>query len=56
MDFEGFQTMVYDTQNYWVLGLCSFCGILNNKKTRHFGKYICFRPQVGERHLLCWVP
>jgi hypothetical protein len=37
--------MVYNTQNYWVFGLCSSSGILENRKQR-FGNWICFRPQV----------
>jgi hypothetical protein len=38
-------TMVYNTQNYWVLGLCPSSVILETIKQR-FGKWICFRPQV----------
>jgi hypothetical protein len=37
--------MVYDTQNYWVFGLCPSSGFLEIRKQR-FGSWICFRPQV----------
>jgi hypothetical protein len=37
--------MVYDIQDYWVLGLCPSSGILKNR-TQRFGNWICFRPQV----------
>jgi hypothetical protein len=38
--------MVYKTQNYWVIGLFLPSGILENKKTRRFGNWICFCPQA----------
>jgi hypothetical protein len=38
----------YETQNYWVFGLCPTFDILNNYRTQHFGNRICFRPQVRE--------
>jgi hypothetical protein len=38
--------MVYNTQNYWVVGLCPPSGILEARKQR-FGNWICFRSQVG---------
>jgi hypothetical protein len=43
-------TMVYNTQRYWVFGLCPSSGFFLNKneKTRRFGNWICFRPQVRE--------
>jgi hypothetical protein len=45
--------MVYNTQNYWISGLYSSSGVLNNKITQLFGNFICFRPQVRwGRHLL----
>jgi hypothetical protein len=37
---------VYNTQNYWVFGLCPLSGILETIKTQRFGNWICFRPQV----------
>jgi hypothetical protein len=43
-------------QNYRVPGQCPSSGILNNKKTRRFGTWICFHPQVRVRYLLRWVP
>jgi hypothetical protein len=49
-------TMMHNTQNYWVSGLCPSSGILNTRK-EGLENWICFRPQVmGGRHLLCWVP
>jgi hypothetical protein len=45
-------TMVYNTQNYWVFGLCPSPGILKTKNTT-FWKLDLF-PSSGEgRHLLC---
>jgi hypothetical protein len=43
-------TMVYNTQRYWVFGLCTSSGIFlnNNEKTQRFGNWICFSPQVRE--------
>jgi hypothetical protein len=42
-------------QNHWDFGPCPLFGILKTRK--HFGKWICVRPQVrGSGHLLCWVP
>jgi hypothetical protein len=40
--------MVYNTQNYWGFGL--FHWLVFNR-TRRFGNWICFRPQVkvGEK-------
>jgi hypothetical protein len=43
-------------QNYRVFGLYPSSGILNIWITHRFGNWICFRPQVKGRHLLCWVP
>jgi hypothetical protein len=44
--------MVYNTQNYWVFGLCPSSGIPEKRKQR-FGNWICFRPQVkGETFTL----
>jgi hypothetical protein len=37
--------MVYNTQNYWVFGLCSSSGILK-PRTQRFENWIYFRPQV----------
>jgi hypothetical protein len=42
--------MVYNTQNYWVSGLCLLSRILNARK-QHSGNWICCHPQVS-RHLL----
>jgi hypothetical protein len=43
-------------QNHWVSRLCPLIGILNTRKTKRFGNWICFRLQVRwGRHLLCWV-
>jgi hypothetical protein len=39
--------MVYDIQDYWGFGLCPSSGILKNRRTQRFGKWICFRPQVS---------
>jgi hypothetical protein len=39
--------MVYNTQDYWVFGLCSSSGILKHRRTQHFGNFICFRPLLG---------
>jgi hypothetical protein len=38
--------MGYNTQSYWVFGLCPASGILKIYKTQRFAKWICFRPQV----------
>jgi hypothetical protein len=38
--------MVYNTQNYWVFGIFPSSGILETRKTQHFGNWICFHPQV----------
>jgi hypothetical protein len=42
--------MVYNTQNYWVFGLCPASGILETrkkkKKKKSFRHRICFHPQV----------
>jgi hypothetical protein len=42
--------MVYNTQRYWVFGLCPSSGVFlnNNEKAQRFGNWICFRPQVRE--------
>jgi hypothetical protein len=40
----GFVERGNETQNYWGFELCPSSGILEA------------RPQVGVRHLLCWVP
>jgi hypothetical protein len=37
--------MVYNTQNYWVSGICLLFGILKYERTQPFGSWICFRPQ-----------
>jgi hypothetical protein len=37
--------MVYNAQNYWVFGVCPSFG-KKNYRTKLFGKWICFRPQV----------
>jgi hypothetical protein len=36
-------TMVYNTQRYWVFGLCPSSGFFlnNNEKTKRFGNWIC---------------
>jgi hypothetical protein len=39
--------MEYNTPNYWVLGLRPSSRILE-KKTRRFGNWIRFRPQVRD--------
>jgi hypothetical protein len=36
---ERVLTMVYNTQNYWLFGLCPLSGILKTKK-QHFGNWI----------------
>jgi hypothetical protein len=38
-------TMVYNTQRYWVFGLCPSSGFFlnNSEKTQRFGNWICFR-------------
>jgi hypothetical protein len=42
--------MVYNTQNYWVFGLFPSSGILETRKQRCFGNWICLRLQVkGEK-------
>jgi hypothetical protein len=38
--------MVYNTQSYWVFGLCASSDILKSRKHGNFGNWICFRPQV----------
>jgi hypothetical protein len=40
--------MVYNTQWYWVFGLCPSSGFFlnNNEKTERFGNWICFRNVV----------
>jgi hypothetical protein len=50
-------TMVYNTQNYWVFGLCPSSGFeIIRRKNTTFRKLDLF-PSLGEgRHLLCWVP
>jgi hypothetical protein len=42
--------MVYNTQRYWVFGLCPSSGFFlnNNEKIQRVGNWICFRPQVRE--------
>jgi hypothetical protein len=40
--------MVYNSQNYWVFGLCPSSGTIEIYKTQRFGNWICFRPQVIE--------
>jgi hypothetical protein len=44
-------TVVYNTLNYRVLGLCPSSGVLN-KDTEHdiFGNWVCFRSQVTGRY------
>jgi hypothetical protein len=37
--------MMYNTQNYWVLGLCSSSVIIKNT-TKHASETGCFHPQV----------
>jgi hypothetical protein len=37
--------MLYNTHNYWVLGLCPLSAILKTRK-QTFGNWICFLPQV----------
>jgi hypothetical protein len=37
---------MYNTQNYWVLGLSHFGILAREQKTRCFGNWTCFRPQV----------
>jgi hypothetical protein len=39
--------MVYNTQNYWDLGLRTSSGILETRE--RFGNWICFRPKVREQ-------
>jgi hypothetical protein len=36
--------MVHNTQNYWVLRLCPWSGILKTRE--RFGNWICFHSQV----------
>jgi hypothetical protein len=38
--------MVYDIQDYWIVGLFPSSSILKNRKTQRFGNWICFHPQV----------
>jgi hypothetical protein len=37
--------MLYNTQNYWVFGLCPSSGILEPRE--HVSENGCFHPQVG---------
>jgi hypothetical protein len=49
-NFSGYYrvlTMVYNTQRYWVFGLCPSSGF-KLLKSQRFGNWICFRPQVRE--------
>jgi hypothetical protein len=39
--------MVYNTQNYWVFGLCPSCGVLETRK--HNVSDIAMFPSSGER-------
>jgi hypothetical protein len=36
-------TLISNTQDYCVLGLCPSSGILYNQRTQRFGNWICFR-------------
>jgi hypothetical protein len=38
-------TMLCNTQNYWVFGLCPSSGIPETRE-QLFGNWICFRPHV----------
>jgi hypothetical protein len=38
--------MGHKTQSYWVSGVHSPYGVVNNEKTQRFGNWICFRLQV----------
>jgi hypothetical protein len=40
--------VVYNTENYWVFGLCPSSGILKTRKTQGFGNWTCFLPQVRD--------
>jgi hypothetical protein len=50
--------MVYCTENYLVFWTFSIVWYSRKQKTRRFGNWICFRPQVkgARRHLLSWAP
>jgi hypothetical protein len=38
--------VAYNTQNYWVFGLCPLFGIPETRKKQRFRNWICFHPQV----------
>jgi hypothetical protein len=40
-------TMVYNTRNEWVFGLCPSSGILKKHYRTRLGNWICFHPQVS---------
>jgi hypothetical protein len=42
---KGVLTVVYDSRDYWVLGLRPSSGILEASQ-HNLGNWICFRPQV----------
>jgi hypothetical protein len=45
--------MLYNTQNYWVFGLCLSSRYYKYYRAQRFGNWICFHPQVrGETHTL----
>jgi hypothetical protein len=48
ISYYGVLTMVYNTQSYWIFGLCPSSDFEITKKTQRFGNWICFRPQVRE--------
>jgi hypothetical protein len=39
-------TIVYNTRNYWVFGLCPSSGVPEDWRTQCFGNWICLGPQV----------
>jgi hypothetical protein len=48
--------MVYNSQNYWIFGLCPSSGILEAKKLNVSGtESISVLRWGGARHLLSWV-
>jgi hypothetical protein len=47
--------MVYNTQNYWVFGLCPSSCIPETRKQR-FGNWMCFLPQVRKETPTLLVP
>jgi hypothetical protein len=48
-------TTVYNTQRYWVFGLCPSSGFEITENTT-FRKLDLFPSSGDGRHLLCWVP